>query len=347
MVYYTWRMGPLKMVSYFSMLDNYPGEGEMEALDAVDEESGGPMNFNVDPASDPYEIRPAGGVTDFTKFSDHSVSFGETIILDAMHRFEYSFPKLRLAVTAQQIVAREKNSIYIADVFPVFSWHNGWVGPHNLSLVLDGSYAPGGGVELYAQAGYDDVNAGDLLGVGDTEIPTISAYLLGAAVDRPTRGGDRWKAKLEGGTTHFLWGNFHEYDIERGNYLARAIYRYERDEEYVLLPLTSPYGPGARWLTLQGAFRWKEGFGLTGEARLVRKNVDASLVTTSYDNFGAAKEGEMQNRWYAEVSAYKRFPYGITLFFRPAYVIRSGAAWPEITLGGSVEFSHRAAVEWE
>lgn len=338
-LYYSWEFGPLKMTSYISSLYNSAGGSEIADMreanlpniekNALDT---GTIMYNPEPDSgDDYQF----------------VAFDRTMILSAMHRFEWAFERLRLGITSMHLSSRVNNSFHIGDVFPVFSWHNGQVGVHNMSLVLEASLVPLPGLELFAQAGYDDINSEDISGVGDSSIPTIPAYLLGAVYSHDI--GDRpAKYLLEGGYTHYLWGNFHEFDPNRGNYLSRAIYRYLRDEETVLLPLTSPYGPGSLWLrgdiAVQFSPLWRGSF----RAETVFKNTRADLVTTAYvaDKQVADAAMELWGYYAATLEFTKEIAAGcrLSMYTEPAVVVRDTQVWPEMSLGGSLHFVHKTYV---
>ncbi|MDZ7793193.1 MAG: hypothetical protein U5P10_05710 [Spirochaetia bacterium] len=107
--YYTWQFGPLKMTSYFGTLYNQAGGSEIADM-------AGLPNIKT-PEDD--------GIIEYKGNGDsHQVAFGKTIILNSMHRFEWAFPKLRLGITAHNLICRENNALHIGDIFPVFSWHN-------------------------------------------------------------------------------------------------------------------------------------------------------------------------------------------------------------------------------
>ena len=329
--YYTWSFGPLKMTSFFSSLYNSAGGSEIDEMNAA----GLP------------DITVTEGVIEYTGSGDHTVAFDSTMILVAMHRFEWAFERLRLGMTALHLSSREDNGFHIGDIFPVFSWHNGQVGPHNMSLVLEASLVPLRGLELFAQAGYDDINSEDVTGVGDYGIPTIYAYLLGAKyshmiADVPV------DYLLEGGCTHYLWGNFHEFDPERGNYLSRAIYRYLRDEETVLLPLTSPYGPGTIWLRWNTDVRFSPSWGAALITETVFRNTRADLVTTVYEASDGVENAGMELWGYYAVKADYTKDLGdncrFSIYVSPAILVRDTAVWPELSIGGRADFFHRSLI---
>jgi len=214
--FYNFNLGPLQMQSYFATLENRKADMDFD-------DAGSPLPANA--------------------------SFEDNILLATMHRFEYAWEKVRLGVGAQMFVVRAENGFQLGDIFPVFSWHNGYVGENNMSMILDVSYTPLPGLELYFMGGTDDINASDLMGVNDSELPTIPAWILGT-VYQPLFTNLVHKIRFEAGKTHYLWGNFHWDEGDDQNAFARAIYRYKMDKGTVAIPMTSPYGPGASWAEL-------------------------------------------------------------------------------------------------
>ncbi|MDY7029886.1 MAG: hypothetical protein SVR04_16465 [Spirochaetota bacterium] len=332
--YYTWSFGPLKMASFFSSLYNSAGGSEIDEMSA---------NVTTDGIIY-YDSEDVNGNYDW---NERSVAFDSTMILVAMHRFEWAFERLRLGMTALHLSSREDNGFHIGDIFPVFSWHNGQVGVHNMSLVLEASLAPLRGLELFAQAGYDDINSEDITGVGDTDIPTIPAYLLGAKYSHMI-GDVPVEYLLEGGYTHYLWGNFHEFDPKRGNYLSRAIYRYLRDAETVLLPLTSPYGPGALWIRADVTLRFTPSWGAALITETVFRNTQADLVTTAYAASEDVENAAMELWGYYAVKADYSKDLGdncrFSIYVSPAILVRDAAVWPELNIGGTASFFHRSLI---
>ena len=279
----TLRLGPLKMTSVTSTLEN--GQASPDV---------------AQPAREDY-------------------GFNTTTILYNIHYFEYAWEQLRLGLGSQVVIAREDNSFQLGDFFPVFSWHNADITPNNMSLVGDVTAAPlpglVPGLELFLQYGYDDIS-GEAFGFGDSEIPTIDAYIGGLryrwrleaagagerslARGNPARSGAAGAAAgiprpapglvLQGdllaGYTHYLWGAFDDTDG-----LARAIWRLEADGPRESMPLTSPYGPGALWFRARAGGEWTpvEGNGtgrgsLAGELsyRALGRIPGVSLYTIPY-----------------------------------------------------------------
>jgi hypothetical protein len=333
-LYYTWTFGPLKMTSFVSSQYNSAGGSEINDMNAADL-----PNISVD---DDGTITPDPDPSDPARY----VAFDRTMIISAMHRFEWAFDHLRLGLTAMHISSRENNAFHIGDFFPVFSWHNGQVGPHNMFLVAEASWVPVSGLVFTAQAGYDDINAEDFTGVGDTSIPTIPAYVVGAKYLQ-TVGNYTMTYVLEGGYSHYLWGNFHEFDLDKGNYLSRAIYRYLRDEETVLLPLTSPYGPGAIWVNGNVQFYSAQKWSLRLKAETIFKNIKASLVTTAYEESVDVENAAMELWGYYGLNCkyeHRVKNTVLSLFIEPALVVRDIDLWPELSIGGRADFFHRSVI---
>lgn len=170
----------------------------------------------------------------------------QTLILDVLHRFEWRGRRIRLAVAGTQTMARPNNYFELSDFFPILSWHSTHPKPYNGRTVYDASWCFLPGWTVSGQAGFDDFDAG-AIGVGDTDIPTIDAYILGLRWDGGSEGR-RMIAGVEGGYTHYLWGSFDEvavgHTLTSSGTLSRAVYRLRLDDGAQGIPLTSPYGPG-------------------------------------------------------------------------------------------------------
>ncbi len=274
----TLRLGPLKMTSITSTLEN--GRAEPDVT-----------------------IPPNDGTSVY--------GFGISTILYNVHYFEYTWRRVRLGLGSQVVIARPLNNFHLGDFFPVFSWHNADITPNNMSLVGDVSVAPLRGVELFFQYGYDDIS-GETFGFGDSAIPTIDAYIGGVRFDHrlgaeqapragsSTRAGgkisgpgppaqaDRTRPVTLGGSllagyTHYLWGNFDDSES-----LSRAIYRLEADGPRRSMPLTSPHGPGALWFRARASLEWRGAPVEWGAARAglqyraLGRKPGADLYTTPY-----------------------------------------------------------------
>jgi hypothetical protein len=267
------------------------------------------------------------------------IHFNTNIIFANLHRFEYDFGRVRAAVSGLGIFVRENNAFALADFFPVSSWHATQYRPFNLSLVFDLEAALFPGFRLMTQFGFDDVNA-NFFGTSDAPIPTIPAVIAGFEYQRQLR----WAALEldlygEAGYTHYLWGNF---DDENHAVLARAIYRLFLDHGTRTMPLTSPYGPGAVWLFLEGALRGSRGLYSGLSAELVFRNPEVDLIHTVYETDAAAgalanKTGTLKLGIQARYRPWK----WLELYTRPVLSIESGAAALEVVLGGTAVSDRR------
>jgi hypothetical protein len=334
---YRYKIGPVRMVSYFGTLENRMS-AEEEAFF-----TGNISNndyLTIDGSESDLVLGEDGWFYDTTAGPDNKLAggFGRTIILSSMHRFVWELPKASFGVTAQMLIAREQNALQLADIFPVFSWHNGSVGSNNMLLLVDGLWSVAPGLDLYGQAGWDDINATDFIGIPDKgTIPTIGAYLLGLAwegsLPQPV------SASLEAGTTHYLWGNFYAWSdsVKDGIYFARSIYRYRTQKGIYSMPLTSPYGPGTSWI--DGSISLGDGKGLSSElfASWLNRNTAASLISTDYMADDAIKNGDRVNSWASSLTGRYGFSIGeswqSSAYARLWYYNYDGFGWPEVELG--------------
>jgi hypothetical protein len=272
--------------------------------------------------------------------------FNRTIILANLHRFEYDFGFLRAAISGLCVYARPNNTFALADFFPVFSWHAGDITPNNLSLIFDLDAVLFPGFRVMAQFGFDDISTKGI-GVGDEDIPTIPAVIAGVEYLRRLPWG-ALSLYAEGGYTHYLWGNF---DNSSGEWaLGRAIYRLALDRGTYILPLTSPYGPGAIWATAEASL---EGRGALRDlsARLFGELVfslfdnaaDGLLIDYKTDN--AIRDGPRHGRHRVGVDLrYTPRPW-LQLYTRPVVYFGSADTWFETTLGLSAIIDKRYAVK--
>jgi hypothetical protein len=224
-----------------------------------------------------------------------------------------------LSAADHAMLARYNNRFYLTDLFPLISRHQASVPQTNNSMVLTAAWQPFSWLALSVQAGFDDINLNGI-GVSDTATPTIDAYVLGARFAAPLkipaaqkeqkaqekRGLSAFNtepavihAYIEAGSTHWLWGNYDGSQAQPNdvNYFLRFIYRYPRYlGGSILLPLTSPYGPGVRWISSHGeiafgratgarqagASRW--GFSLGYRLLFLDLNTEANLIDTKVYN---------------------------------------------------------------
>ncbi len=279
--------------------------------------------------------------------ASHSDSYGftgdnnPTIIVEAMHRFTWDFEKLTVGVAGHAMYSRRNNSFSLVDLFPVISWHQTDSISNNLTVYADASWRPLDGLRIMGMAGLDEVDARDV-GVNDSGSPTVTAWVLGGEY-----GGRAGRGKLslyvEAGYTHFLWGNFDgsNFEDEDVNPLARAIYRFQLDEGAGLLPLTSPYGPGATWGLLSGSYAFDEsGFSVGLELLALSKMIDANLIDTPvFTDDPGALTADSPRFFFLEAAVPVGYAVGpLKLYVAPAFLVRDGRWWFEAKIGGSYRF---------
>lgn len=352
-----YRLGPIHMTSVSATLDNRRARGELDIDDT--------WRDNLDP-DDPDTWRDPFGMTSLGKghpdpnttgiWPEDRLGWERTIIYYGVHRFDYLRERLRLGIASQQFVARENNAFHLGDIFPVFSWHNTDVGTHNMSLIMDMSWRPLTRWELFLQAGYNDINATDLVGIPDADIPTIDAYLAGVSYRGPA-GTRHLRASAEVGYTHFLWGNFYDYFDERGNYLARGVYRFRTHGVY-MMPMTAPYGPGVVWT------RWKAdlagfplgpgemSFGLDVEVLSRKDREVVNLVDTVYDpddedEYKLYESASTELIWRVAPQVSYRHPRFGRWYVEPALHGWEDDFWVEVTLGAAIALQWRGQYDGE
>ena len=286
-----------------------------------------------------YDVEPNAGLSSDYVSDEEPYGFYDdenpTIVLDALHRFSWNFGALELGLGANVIYARRNNYFLITDFLPVSSWHQTQILSNNLTLYLDATLKPMDGLTIAAEAGYDDINV-SIFGLPDTTIPTIDAYVLGARYAGPTRAG-RLSAYLEAGYTHYLWGNYDGSSDEPGDEdpLARAQYRFLVVNGAALLPLTSPYGPGAIW------GRAEASLGIVGtaleagvELLVLSKNTEANLIDTPYDT--SAADGA--RLLFVSLSTPLSYRFrALTLYAAPTFCSRDATIWFECSVGIGID----------
>jgi len=291
-------IGPLEMTSLVSTLENRSAAGDLDlvALDAA---------------------------TDY--------AFVDNTILCTMHRFEYAFKRLRLGISGLSFITRLDNAFLLGDFFPVFSWHTADVGWHNLSMIGDVSLAPLPGLEVFAQYGVDDINLGSV-NIGDDPLPTIDAYIIGLSFDLRLPKAS-FSFYLEGGYTHYLWGNFHEEYA-----LSRAIYRYFMDRENQILPMTSPFGPGSRWI--YGEIGWSNLNDISASLffQLIDQNTQANLIDTPYKASSTVENAPRTTTMRLGLDIRYTFKKALTAYMKPVLFYRDPLFWGELTLGCTLRY---------
>jgi hypothetical protein len=233
------------------------------------------VNYTATPPS------PGKPYTDYFGFLNDP---NPSTILVAAHRFQWNFGRLKAGIGGTVVYVRANNAFHITDILPVMVYHNADIAPNNLNMVLDLSWAIFSGFSVSAMLGFDDISA-RTFGIPDGDIPTIPGGILQADYSA-TAESVFMDFHLEGGYTHYLWGNFHFDDppfTQPEVRLARAIYRYGPNHYAVLLPLTSPYGPGVTWGKINANFFFSERRIRAGaEFLLLTKKRDVNLVDTEY-----------------------------------------------------------------
>jgi hypothetical protein len=263
--------------------------------------------------------------------------FTKTVILHNIHYFEYDFGFIRAGIGGQVVINRPENAFQIADFFPVFSWHNASIVPNNLTLTVDVSAVPLPGLEVYAQYGFDDINA-TVFGGNDASIPTIDAGLIGVA------WRDRWpqsslEAILEAGFTHYLWGSF-EDDVP----LARAINRVYLDGMGQWMPLNSPFGPGVTWVLARASVATPWNLDINASVNFLARNPLASLVGPyEADVVVASASRELSLQAGIEVVFTPWKWLRVTL--EPEIYVTAHRTWMELTIGAGTALEARRSIK--
>ncbi|MFZ4616384.1 MAG: hypothetical protein ACOYM2_09355 [Rectinemataceae bacterium] len=269
----------------------------------------------------------AGGNTSSPSYPDYgwedSATGSPTLILETFHRFSWDFGGFVLGGSGHALYSRRNNRIEFIDILPVVSWHQTQLLETNMSLVFDGRWTPQPGLAAAFHLGFDDANSG-LVGIRDSEAVTITAMV----------GGIEWKPPEsafslygEAGYTHVLWGNFDgsTASIPYVNTLSRAIYRYPIDSGAILLPLTSPYGPGARWGRLVASLdRGLFGFQTGVDFLFLLKTESANLVTTPYFTGISATEASQAVSFFSLECFFSYEWEGVAVKITPAMNYREG-----------------------
>ena len=258
--------------------------------------------------------------------STNTYDFDINTIFYNVHYFEFIQPRYRIGIGSQVMLARANNNFHLGDFFPVFSWHNADITPNNMSLLADVSAVVLPGLELFLQIGLDDIN-GSIVGITDSGVPTIDAYIGGANYRFPAI-----PLRLHGvaGYTHYLWGSF---DLDDG--LERAIWRLQADGPRMSMPLTSPYGPGALWCDLSATGEW-HAWSAELSYRLLGQIPGVSIYTTPYEQSDAIEA--TARVWNHRVGLQATYDWSFgNVSVAPALVIDSGAASFELEISAEVE----------
>jgi hypothetical protein len=259
-----------------------------------------------------------------------------TTIIEALHRFTWDFGKFQLGVAADVMYARRNNMFLITDFLPVMSWHQASVLSNNMSLLVDASWEPIEGLRIMGMAGLDEFNATSI-GIADSGTPTTPACVLGAKYNGRV-GSGAVDAYIEAGYTHYLWGNFDgspdiPHDVDP---LARMIYRVQLDAGDGLIPLTSPYGPGATWCEFIGGLEpTGTNLRLGVDLLVLSKIWDANLVDTP----SLTPLADGSTFLFIQAAFPIRWRIGsFELYTTPTVCTESGTWWIEATFGAAYHF---------
>lgn len=286
---FEYYVGPFTLSYRLSTLDNRPAENDVRLVD-------------------PY-------------------GFNQNAILNVMHRFQYQGEKFVVAVSGVQFVARPQNNFQLVDLFPVISWHNADILPNNLSLIFDLRGTPVPGLLLAAQIGFDDIN-GNLIGINDSDIPTIDAEIISASIPR------LWGLYVELGRTHYLWGSYSDDSA-----LSRALFRVPLVTGTEAMAMTSPYGPGAVWLVAQLSRPIGGNLELGASFELVGKKSGVDLFDTVY---APSKEIEREAYNFTTKVAlpvvYRRNRLSTRAVF--GVTVGGGSVYPTLELGSTFSYEN-------
>jgi hypothetical protein len=295
----------------------------------------------IQPKKALYDINPNGGIPDnpLTAHDPDSGYFGfmndpyPSTILTAMHHFVWNFGPLKAGIGSTVVYARSNNMFLITDILPVSTWHNADIRPNNLNLIFDISWAVYPGLTLSGMFGFDDINA-DIIGIPDSETPTIPAFIIQLEYGLRKK---LFKADflLEGGFTHYLWGNFafRSNDVWGEVALARAIYRFAPNNTAVLLPLTSPYGPGTIWGRFLSSVAFSAyDFKISADLLFISKNREVNLVETPYIKNDALNMGRRVFYMSLDIPCTYTRKY-MEVNFTPSLIARNKRVAFECTLG--------------
>ena len=147
------------------------------------------------------------------------------------------------------------------------------------------------------------------------------------------------------GYTHYLWGNFALAPGTNVDSTARAIDRFYLDGGNALLPLTSPYGPGATWFELSSILTGIDWIQASARLWFLSRQTDpatgepVNLVDTPYAGSPGIEANPHVDTW-ALGCKLASLPFGFlrlyvepTLYTQTDYRNGSNLTWVEVTLG--------------
>ncbi len=291
---------------------------------------------NGDPSS-PYDVDPNEGLGGPEYYGFYNDTNPSTVI-EALHHFSWNFGNLVLGAGDNIVYARRNNYFLITDFLPVVSWHQTQSLSNAITVLIDAVWRPAEGLTIACNLGLSAFNP-SFLGISDTSVPTNPACVLGAHYDVPTQAGPL-STYLEMGYTGTIWGNFSGVGNSPGDVdpLAREQYRLMMDSGAALIPLTSPYGPGATWLSAKASIAIIGTTLKVGTNILVlSKNTIANLIDTPYDS--TADDGPRELFISAAFPiSYRIGPF--EFYTAPTLCARDSTVWYEQTIGGKYVF-HR------
>ncbi|HUW40080.1 MAG TPA: hypothetical protein VMV90_03650 [Rectinemataceae bacterium] len=281
------------------------------------------------PSWDGIDVDPNSGTPPSTSYGWYDDP-NPTSIIEVYHSISWDFGQIRARLAENVMLARAGNRYTVTDFLPVMFWHQASILPNNTTILASVDWTPSPRLSLSFQGGLDDFNA-NTVGIGDNGVPTIPACVLGLEYGTDT-GLGALDLYVEAGYTDTLWGNFTDTGqggLQGDDTLARAQYRYLLSDngEAGLIPLTSPYGPGALWCRLDAS----QELGDTGLAAgprllLLGKNVAANLIDTPYDTSDANAPWE----FYGQLGLALKWRSGAFDFSAaPAACVRDYSWWVE------------------
>ncbi|MGO8693738.1 MAG: hypothetical protein ACLQMF_08725 [Rectinemataceae bacterium] len=315
------RLGPLTFDYMISSQD------AIESWDGNDVD----INAGVTPGTTPY------GWYD---------SADPTAIIETYHSLSWDFGRLSVRIAENMMLARSNNRFTVTDFLPIMFWHQGSVMPNNETFLWSVDWTPSSALALSLQGGFDAFNPNPI-GIGDTDTPTIPAFVLGGKY-RTATGFGAADLYFEAGYTQYLWGNFSaagQGGINDADPLERCIYRYMLDSNGIaaLIPLTSPYGPGALWFRLlAGQELGLSGLRIGTDILLLGKNTEANLIVTPYDQ-------TVQNapwEFFGQFGLNLRWQSGaFDLSVEPSACERDGTWWFESSFALAYHFKSATKIE--
>ncbi|PKL25875.1 MAG: hypothetical protein CVV47_04320 [Spirochaetae bacterium HGW-Spirochaetae-3] len=241
-LYYSLPLGKLEITQVIATLENRPGAADVGGL--------------LDPAIEDY-------------------GFSISQILLSSRRFAFKLDNVELGLGVQSLFSRPNNAFQFGDILPIFSVHNGSVGSNNISFIFDAEFNATQDHRQYLVLGFDDFNA-NLFGVNDSGIPTIWAF-QGGLSGTFHFGSVSLDYDTEVLATHYLWGSFDD-DLA----LSRAIYRLRADGKPLVLPLSSPFGPGRLSFETVATVRIPEWLDVECSGLLLYGDPSINLTDVSY-----------------------------------------------------------------